>query len=100
MASEQLQDFRCVSVLTAFAGWADHIVTTIVHWRTLHLTFSTFPRLSTGTALEIITDRSQEGSQFVSGFGGIGGLLRYRLDFAVLDVDVSEFDGVDLDDYI
>ena len=26
-----------------------------------------------GTALEIITDKSQEGSQFVKGFGGIGG---------------------------
>ena len=26
-----------------------------------------------GTILEIITDNSQEGSQFVKGFGGIGG---------------------------
>ena len=26
-----------------------------------------------GTVLEIITDRSQEGAQFVKGFGGIGG---------------------------
>lgn len=26
-----------------------------------------------GTVLEFVTDRSQEGSQFVSGFGGIGG---------------------------
>lgn len=34
-----------------------------------------------GATLEIITDRSQEGSQFVKGFGGIGGLLRYRVDF-------------------
>ena len=30
-----------------------------------------------GAHLEIITDKSQEGSQFCSGFGGIGGLLRY-----------------------
>lgn len=28
-----------------------------------------------GTTLEIVTDRSQEGSQFVRGFGGIGGKL-------------------------
>lgn len=28
-----------------------------------------------GATLEIITDRSQEGSQYVKGFGGIGGLL-------------------------
>lgn len=29
-----------------------------------------------GTSLEFITNRSQEGSQFVKGFGGIGGILR------------------------
>ena len=34
-----------------------------------------------GANLEIITDRSQEGSQFVKGFGGIGGILRYKVDF-------------------
>lgn len=26
-----------------------------------------------GATLEIVTDRSQEGAQFVKGFGGIGG---------------------------
>lgn len=30
-----------------------------------------------GATLEIITDKSQEGSQFVRGFGGIGGKLFY-----------------------
>jgi peptide chain release factor subunit 1 len=30
---------------------------------------------SFGATLEIITDKSQEGSQFVRGFGGIGGML-------------------------
>merc|ERR1711881_548398 len=34
-----------------------------------------------GAGLEIITDRSQEGSQYVRGFGGIGGMLRYTVDF-------------------
>jgi peptide chain release factor subunit 1 len=28
-----------------------------------------------GTILEIVTDRSQEGAQFVRGFGGIGGRI-------------------------
>lgn len=32
-----------------------------------------------GATLEIITDRSQEGSQFVKGFGGIGGNLNCHL---------------------
>jgi len=35
-----------------------------------------------GTKLEIVTDRSEEGSQFVKGFGGVGGLLRYQVDFS------------------
>lgn len=42
---------------------------------------------SFGTNLQIVTDRSQEGSQFCKGFGGIGGLLRYRLDLAAQDFD-------------
>mmetsp|Transcript_109779 Transcript_109779/g.153830 ORF Transcript_109779/g.153830 Transcript_109779/m.153830 type:complete len:410 (+) Transcript_109779:125-1354(+) len=54
-----------------------------------------------GASLEIITDKSQEGSQFCSGFGGIGGLLRYRVDFAALDYDPElDFEGIDLDDYM
>ncbi|KAK0411003.1 hypothetical protein QR680_005425 [Steinernema hermaphroditum] len=53
---------------------------------------------SFGATLEIITDRSQEGAQYVRGFGGIGGLLRYRVDFQSMDVD-DELDGIDLDDY-
>lgn len=52
-----------------------------------------------GTTLEFVTDKSQEGSQFVKGFGGIGGILRYKLDFANyvpdrvadLDDELAEF---------
>jgi len=53
-----------------------------------------------GATLEIITDKSQEGSQFVRGFGGIGGLLRYKVDFQSMQLD-DEFDNedFDLDDY-
>jgi peptide chain release factor subunit 1 len=40
-----------------------------------------------GTTLEFVTNRSQEGSQFCRGFGGIGGLLRYQVDFAVINGD-------------
>lgn len=49
-----------------------------------------------GATLEIITDRSQEGSQFVKGFGGIGGILRYRVDLqAIDDGDDDGFDDFD-----
>jgi len=56
-----------------------------------------------GAQLEIVTDKSQEGSQFCSGFGGIGGMLRYRVDFDALAFDPGEeddLDDVDLDDYM
>jgi peptide chain release factor subunit 1 len=36
---------------------------------------------SFGAALEFVTNRSQEGAQFVKGFGGIGGILRWKVDF-------------------
>jgi peptide chain release factor subunit 1 len=34
-----------------------------------------------GCTLEFVTDRSGEGVQFVKGFGGIGGILRWKVDF-------------------
>ena len=33
-----------------------------------------------GANLEFVTDRSSEGTQFVKGFGGIGGILRWKVD--------------------
>lgn len=40
------------------------------------------------TDLFFITDKSPEGTQFVTGFNGIGGLLRYKIDHTeVHDVD-------------
>jgi len=47
-----------------------------------------------GAMLEIVTDRSQEGAQFCKGFGGIGGLLRYKVDFQEM-----EYEGLDDDFY-
>lgn len=37
-----------------------------------------------GCSLEFVTNKSPEGSQFVKGFGGIGGLLRYPVDLVQL----------------
>lgn len=42
-----------------------------------------------GATLEIITDKSQEGSQFVRGFGGIGGL--YILEMHLLCILIIVF---------
>lgn len=33
-----------------------------------------------GAELEIISDKSPEGTQFVKGFGGLGGVLRYKVE--------------------
>lgn len=33
-----------------------------------------------GARIELISDKTQEGFQFVKGFGGIGGTLRYKID--------------------
>ncbi|KAJ9659058.1 translation termination factor eRF1 [Neophaeococcomyces mojaviensis] len=41
-----------------------------------------------GAALEFVSDRSSEGNQFVKGFGGIGAILRYKVNFEQLaDID-------------
>jgi len=40
---------------------------------------------SFGATLEFVTNRSQEGSQFCKGFGGIGGVLRYKVDLMALN---------------
>lgn len=49
-----------------------------------------------GCTLEFVTNKSQEGSQFCRGFGGIGGILRYQLDMRSFD-EVSDDGEVDED---
>lgn len=54
---------------------------------------------SFGANLEFITDKSSEGAQFVQGFGGIGSLLRYKVNFEQLvDEDSDEDEYFDDDD--
>ena len=48
-----------------------------------------------GASLEFVTNKSQEGSQFCKGFGGIGGLLRYKVDFMALDDAGGDADSDD-----
>jgi len=43
-----------------------------------------------GSHLEIITDKSSEGNQFVKGFGGIGGILRYKMESTHNDAETEE----------
>ncbi|CDO93222.1 unnamed protein product [Kluyveromyces dobzhanskii CBS 2104] len=54
-----------------------------------------------GANLEFITDKSSEGAQFVTGFGGIGALLRYKVNFESLieESDDEYYDDDENDDY-
>jgi len=45
-----------------------------------------------GCRLEFVTNKSQEGSQFCRGFGGIGGILRYQVDLREFEAG-SDVDG-------
>jgi peptide chain release factor subunit 1 len=51
-----------------------------------------------GARLEIVTDRSAEGNQFVKGFGGLGGILRYKLELE--EVNPEEGDDLDIDSFL
>lgn len=46
-----------------------------------------------GCQLEFVTNKSQEGSQFCRGFGGIGGLLRYAVDLTQFEGGLDDDDG-------
>lgn len=58
----------------------------LVEWFTEH--YKDF-----GANLEFVTNRSQEGAQFCKGFGGIGGILRYSVNFEQLDSADEDFDS-------
>ncbi len=49
-----------------------------------------------GCQLEFVTNKSQEGSQFCRGFGGIGGVLRYSVDLTEFE-EAEDLDGVEWD---
>ena len=44
-----------------------------------------------GAALEFVTDRSDKGAQFVKGFGGCGGLLRFKVELQHFQDQEEEF---------
>lgn len=54
-----------------------------------------------GAKLELITDTSELGCQFVNGFGGIGAILRYKVQMpGEWDADdEDEEEEFNLDDY-
>jgi peptide chain release factor subunit 1 len=52
-----------------------------------------------GIKIELITDKSSEGFQFVKGFGGIGGFLRYKIELDEIMADAAgQYDEFDPDE--
>lgn len=54
---------------------------------------------SYGCKLVFVSDKSGEGTQFVEGFGGLGGILRYKVDIEAFD-EVDELSSFSADDDI
>lgn len=55
-----------------------------------------------GCVLELVSNKSQEGAQFVRGFGGVGGLLRYKVNLvhlAQLEKEGEDGKGAKLEDF-
>lgn len=51
-----------------------------------------------GCELAFISDASGEGTQFVEGFDGIGGILRYKIDMVEFDDDEGDLSSLSLED--
>jgi peptide chain release factor subunit 1 len=62
--------------------------TSLPEWLSIH--YKDF-----GCEIEFVTDKSPEGTQFLKGFSGLGGFLRYKVD---LDHFVNEFAEEDEED--
>ncbi|CAG2099975.1 unnamed protein product [Medioppia subpectinata] len=50
--------------------------------------------------LVFVSDSSSEGTQFVEGFGGIGGILRYRMEMVDFDEEEGELSSFSDDEDI
>ena len=50
--------------------------------------------------MEIVSDKSSEGNQFVHSFGGIGGILRYQSNGQMHQSDDEDGNEVNEDDFI
>ncbi|CAN0900232.1 Eukaryotic peptide chain release factor subunit 1-3 [Linum grandiflorum] len=51
-----------------------------------------------GCSIEFVTDRSEQGSKFCEGFGGIGGILRYQVDMRSFDDVFDDVEEVSSDE--
>lgn len=49
-----------------------------------------------GAKINFITNRSQEGSQFCKGFGGIGGLMRYSIEIDHLNAGEDDEEEIEI----
>jgi peptide chain release factor subunit 1 len=86
LTDEQLEDDSHFKDLEAGVDLEVKVKETLVEWLCAH--YKDF-----GARLTFVTNKSTEGSQFCRGFGGIGGILRYKVDF--LELADYQSDGED-----
>ncbi len=53
-----------------------------------------------GCSIEFVTDKSPQGTQFLKGFSGLGGFLRYKVELEHLINDAADYDEDEEDDFI
>ncbi|OQS54415.1 SU2 [Ecytonucleospora hepatopenaei] len=51
-----------------------------------------------GCELFFVSDTSGEGTQFLEGFGGIGGILRYKIEMAEFDDDENDMSSLSVEE--
>lgn len=82
-------------------------VDTLIVWENLELTHDDTPFIDWiaenykdyGCKLIFVSDKSGEGTQFVEGFGGLGGILRYKISIESFDDEVNSLESLsDYDD--
>lgn len=84
-----------------------HVITsgalqTLIVWEELEDMYENIPLIEWfiesskryGYVVELVSDKTEVGNQFVKGFGGVGGILRYPV---VVD---TEFHDIDDDDFM
>lgn len=73
-------------------------VETLIVWENIELEHDETPFIDWiaesykdyGCKLVFVSDKSDEGAQFVTGFGGLGGILRYKVDMGEFDEEEGE----------
>lgn len=88
----------CYGLKGTLACLESGAIETLIVWENIELEHNETPFIDWiaenykdyGCKLVFISDKSDEGAQFVTGFGGLGGILRYKVDMGEFDEEEGE----------